>query len=123
MTHEEIFHTFNYSFGSVVGIQKKGKSCILHFNPENEDNLAAWDEFYEDLDQYEKLYVDKTPRQEGVFHGNGILYYKESRPDCWEVRYARKTSPRINATPRKRTEPVRQCTCSCSCGARLGISI
>jgi len=154
MSGEDLLHALNYSFVAVEGIEKKGKSRIIHFNPDNEQDLGSWDTFYEDLDEYGQLYVEKTPRQEDEVHGYGILYYKEPRADCWEVRYARKTSPRISTTstnpryvpkarkieqlnretgqveviviPRKvprTTPPVRQCTCACSCGARLGISI
>jgi len=154
-SEEDILHTFNYSFVAVERVEKKGKSWVIHFDPDNEQDLGSWDTFYEDLDEYEKLYVEKTPRQDDA-HGYGILYYKEPRADCWEVRYARKTSPRISTTstnpryvpkarkieqlnretgqmeviviPRKvplprTTPPVIQCTCACSCGARLGISI
>jgi hypothetical protein len=145
MSGEDIIHTLNYSFVAVAGIEKRGKSYIIHFDPENEQDLGSWDYFYEHLDEHGKLYVDKTPREEGDFHGYGILYSKEPLPNGWEVHYARKTSPRISTTstnprvkprdkPREKarakateatpTGPVAiKCTCVCNCGARLGISI
>ena len=98
MTDEEVFHTFNYAFAAVERVETKGKGRVIHFDPNNEQDLGSWDDFYEQLDEYGQLYVDKTPREEGDFHGYGILYYKEPRPDCWEVSYARKTSPRISTT-------------------------
>lgn len=130
MPEEVILSTLNYSFVAVERVEKKGKSYIIHFDPENEQQLVEWDEFYECLDIEGTLYVDKTPRDSDEFHGYGILYYKQPWPDCWEVRYARKTSPRIITTPANRhikmipvPVPVKKCTCACTCGARLGISI
>jgi hypothetical protein len=145
MTEEEILHTFNYSFVAVERVEKKGKSYIIHFDPENEQDLGSWDSFYEHLDEHGQLYVDKTPRDSDEFHGYGILYSKEPLPNGWEVHYARKTSPRMSTTstnprvkPReKQREKARakaktseaavpiaiKCTCVCNCGARLGISI
>jgi hypothetical protein len=144
MSEKVILPTFNYSFVAVERVEKKGKSYIIHFDPENEQDLGSWDTFYENLDEHEKLYVDKTPRDSDEFHGYGILFSKDPLPNGWEVRYAKKTSPRMSTTstnPRvkarvktrekvpnasKRSEgqtPVKQCTCACNCGARLGISI
>lgn len=129
MTNEEIFHTFNYAFVAVELVEKKGKGRIIHFDPDNEQQLVEWDEFYESLDIEGTLYVDKTPREEGDFNGYRILFSVEPLPNCWAVCYARKTSPRIITTPAIRhvkhvkKTPVKQCTCACTCGARLGISI
>jgi len=126
MTDEEVFHTFNYAFVAVERVEKKGKSRIIHFAEDNEQQLVEWDEFYECLDIEGTVYVDKTPREEGDFNGYRILFSVEPLLNCWAVRYARKTGRRIITTPAirhiKRT-PVKQCTCSCTCGARLGISI
>lgn len=129
MTDEEVLHTFNYAFVAVERVEKKGKSRIIHFDPDNEQQLVEWDEFYDCLDIEGTLYVDKTLREEDDFNGYRILFSVEPLPNCWEVRYARKTSPRIITTPANRhikipvQNPVKQCTCACTCGARLGISI
>ena len=132
MTDEEVLHAFNYAFVAVERVEKKGKKRIIHFDPDNEQQLVEWDEFYECLDIEGTLYVDKTPREEGDFNGYRILFSVEPLPNCWAVCYARKTSPRIITTPANRhikripnpvQVPVKQCTCACTCGARLGISI
>ncbi len=128
MTDDEVFHTFNYAFVAVERVEKKGKRRIIHFDPDNEQQLIEWDEFYERLDIEGTLYVDKTPREEGDFNGYQILFSVEPLPNCWAVRYARKTSHRIITTAairyiKKISVPVKQCTCACTCGARLGISI
>lgn len=107
MPEEVILSTLNYSFVAVERVEKKGKSYIIHFDPENEQDLGSWDYFYEHLDEHGQLYVDKTPRDSDEFNGYGILYYKQPWPDCWEVRYARKTSPRMSTTstnPRVKTK-------------------
>jgi hypothetical protein len=139
MTNDEIKHIFNLAFGgwAVEKVTKGKKYRTIHIDQGNEQRQWAWDEFYEELDEYGGLwiYIDKHSTEEDFDEDIKYLTYPEK--GFWEVHYAKKTAPRrsdcqdprVGEDGKVRRNPTRpwpplpppkRCTCGCTCGARLG---
>ena len=123
----DIRRRFSTAFGyrhAVHWVQERGEYKVVHFAPPGGYNrpLSEWDKFYEDLDEYGKLWVDYTKILPEDFHTRAeyveynrkhpIEYSVEPKEGCWEIQYAlKRTGQRISttsATPRYAPPPPRR---------------
>ena len=114
MPVEEIRKRFSTAFGhryTVHEVRERGEYKFVYFGVQSGFGrpLSEWDKFYEDLDEYGKLWVDYTKilpddyntRAEFLEYNrkHPIEYSVEPKEGCWEIQYALKsTGPRISTT-------------------------
>ncbi len=127
MPVEEIRKRFSTAFGhryTVHEVRERGEYKFVYFGVQSGFGrpMSEWDKFYEDLDEYGKLWVDYTKilpddyntRAEFLEYNrkHPIEYSVEPKEGCWEIQYALKsTGPRISttsATPRYVPPPPRR---------------
>lgn len=107
MTDQQVMDTMTFALGTVIErIETRGDTRIIHINQKNKLHLYEWDDFYEVIDEYGCVYIDRTADE-----SHGMTYSRTKTTNTWEVCYAKKTRPRISTTssnPRYRPHEIEE---------------